>query len=291
MRNKKLWILLAVLIIAAGLLGFYFQKNPSSGGLRLGKVAKEDLIQRVTIAGMAEANKTTIVASSYDGYIKKLYVSLGDQIEMGQPLVSIAQSLQAAENVFPIRAPFSGTVTQVMKSEGQYVKTGDAKDYIIRMDDLSKMFINANAPEMDVVKLKPGLETIIRVSAILDRTYKGSVTSISQAATSNEQWGGRSQVNFMVKIQVTDADKNLKPGMSAIIDIVTNKKPGVLTLAHEFIQKKDEKYFVILKDGKRRDIKVGLQNETAFEILEGLKEGDEVRQVDFLKLIEKEDPS
>ncbi|RYZ75796.1 MAG: HlyD family efflux transporter periplasmic adaptor subunit, partial [Proteobacteria bacterium] len=180
------------------------------------------------------------------------------------------------------------SVTQVQKNEGQFVKAGDTKDFVIRMDDLSKMYINANAPEMDMVKLKAGLETIIRVSAILDKTYSGVVKSISQAATATEQWGGRAQVNFVVKIEVTNADKDLKPGMSAIVDIVTNKKPGVLTLAHEFIQKNGEQFFVIMKDGKRRDIKVGLQNETAFEIASGLKEGEEVRQVDFFKLIEKE---
>ncbi len=291
MLNKK-WLAFIIVGLAVVVGGWaYFKKADTGGGLRIGKVSREDLVQRVTIAGIAEANKTTVVNSSYDGYVKKLYVKLGEQVEMNAPLVSVAQSLQAAENVFPIRAPFTGTVTQVMKSEGQFVRATDSKDFIVRMDDLTKMFVNANSPEMDVVKLKTGLETIIRASAILNKTYKGVVTSISQAATATEQWGGRAQVNFAVKIQVTDADAEFKPGMSALVDIVTNKKENVLTLAHEFIQKEGEDYFVILKDGQRRSIKVGLQNESVFEITEGLKEGDEVRQIDFLKLIGKEGES
>jgi hypothetical protein len=62
----------------------------------------------------------------------------------------------------------------------------------------------------------------------------------------------------------------------------------VLTLGHEFIQKENENYFVILKNGDRQNIKVGIQNESVFEILEGLNEEQEVQQVDFLKLIENQ---
>ncbi|MBK7842464.1 MAG: efflux RND transporter periplasmic adaptor subunit [Bdellovibrionales bacterium] len=218
----------------------------------------------------------------------KAFVKLGDKVQSGEPIVSIAQSLQAAENVFPIRAPFTGTVTQLLKSEGQFSKQSDPKEFILRIDDLTKMFINANAPEIDVVKIQSGLEAVIKVSAILSKNYNGIVREISQAATPKEQWGGRSQVEYLIKIEIIDADTQLKPGMTAVVDIITNKKDNVLALGHEFIQKENENYFVILKNGNRQSIKVGLQNESVFEVLEGLNEGQEVQQVDFLKLIENQ---
>ncbi len=222
----------------------------------------------------------------YDGYIKKIFVKLGQKVQAGEPLVSVTQSLQSTEDVFPIRAPFSGVVTQVNKSEGQFTKQSDSKEFILRMDDLSKMFVNANAPELDIVKIQSGFATIIKVSAILARNYQGVVRDIFQAALSKESWGSRSQVEYLVKIEITDADPQLKPGMTAVVDIITNNKDDVLTLGHEFIQKENDQHFVLLKDGKRQDIKLGLQNESVFEILEGLTEGQEVQQVDFLKLIE-----
>lgn len=281
------------LVLAAGLISAFmiYSVLHSSGSLseqRTGRVTRETLVQRVTIAGSAEPIRTTLVTAPYDGYVKKLFVKLGQKVRAGEPIVSIAQSLQAAENVFPIRAPFDGTVTQLVKSEGQFVKQSDPKEFVLRIDDLTKMFVNANAPEIDVVKIKAGMEAEIKVSAILAKNYKGIVREISQAATQKEQWGSRTQVEYLVKIEILDADTQLKPGMSSVVDIITNKKDDTLTLGHEFIQKENDNYFVVLKDGGRRNIKVGLQNESVFEILEGLNEGQEVRQVDFLKLIENQ---
>ena len=277
---------LVIVIIAISILKSEILSSHQD--VRIGKVVQETLIQRVTIAGSVESNLNTVVTAPYDGYVKKIYVKLGEQIRSGDPMVSVAQSLQAVENVFPIRAPFSGTVTQIMKSEGQFVKQSDSKEFILRIDDLSKMYINANAPEIDVVKIQLGLETVIKISAVLSRNYKGIVREISLAATPKEQWGSRSQVDYLIKIEILDADFKLKPGMTAVVDIITSKKDNVLTLGHEFIQKENDNYFVILKDGSRRNIKVGLQNETAFEITDGLSESQDVQQVDFLKLIEKQ---
>lgn len=288
MKNKRNLLIASALVLAL-VIGIYFKlKSIDSGsGDRIGKVVREDLIQRVTIAGTVVPIRTTIVAAPYDGYIKRLFVKQGQKVHAGDPLLSIAQSLQAAENVFPIRAPFTGTVTQLIKNEGQFVKQNDSKEYIMRIDDFTKMYVNANAPEIDIVKIETDFEAVIKVSAILSRNYRGFVKEISQAATEKEQWG-RSQVEYVVKIEIKDADIQLKPGMTAVVDIITSKKDAVLTLGHEFIQKENDNYFVILKDGSKRNIKVGLQNETVFEITEGLAEGKEVQQVDFLKLIEKQ---
>lgn len=275
----------AVVVISIVLVVRRTANEPSD---RVGKVVREDLVQRVTVAGTTEPIRTTIVAAPYDGYIKKIYVKLGQRVQAGDPIVSITQSIQSSESVFPIRAPFDGIVTQVLKNEGQFVKSSDNKEFIARLDDLSKMFIHANAPEIDVLKIRSGFEAVIKASAVLSKTYKGIVREISQAATVKEQWGSRSQVEYLIKIEVMDADENLKPGMTAVVDVLTNKKASVLTLQHEFIQKEGEDFFVVMKDSAKRAIKVGLQNEISFEITEGLNEGEEVLQIDFLKLIEKQ---
>ena len=42
---------------------------------------------------------------------------------------------------------------------------------------------------------------------------------------------------------------------------------------------------MILESGEKRNIEVGTQTEDAFEILKGVKEGDKVRQTDFLSSV------
>lgn len=253
----------------------------------LGSVKRGSLIQRVTVAGKVIAYRKTIIAAPYNGYVKKLFVKIGDKINQGDPIVSISQSLQSSETIFPLRAPFPGTVVQVEKTEGEYIREGDPKEFVVRIDDLAKLFIAANIPEMDRGKVHAGQEAIIRASAVLTRTYKGVIRELSLAA--REVSFGTSQVEFPMRLEILNSDHQLNPGMSVIMDIVTSKKENILTLRHEFIRKENDAYFVIMKSGKKQPIAVGVSNEEVSEIREGIKEGDQVQQIDFLNLIKLQD--
>jgi multidrug efflux pump subunit AcrA (membrane-fusion protein) len=245
----------------------------------LGRVERKDLIQRVTIAGTIVPKRRTLVTAPYNGYVKKLYANIGDQVRSGQPLVSITQSLQSSEQIFPLRAPYGGTVVNVLKSEGENVKENDTNDYIMRIDDLSELYVNASAPEIDRVKLKKGQETVIKASAVLDKPYKGVITEL---ALSPKDAQGKNQQEYDVKIKVIDKDEKLGPGMSVVVDIITDRVKDALTLRHEFIHKDDTgDYYLIMANGEKRSIKVGSQNEEAFQILEGVREGEAVQPVDF----------
>lgn len=86
---------------------------------------------------------------------------------------------------------------------------------------------------------------------------------------------------------MTDAGPELKPGMSTIVDVVTKKREKVLTLGHEFIHQQGDEYFVMKDEQTKQSIKVGIQNEMKAEVIEGLKEGERIKQIDFLKLSKK----
>jgi multidrug efflux pump subunit AcrA (membrane-fusion protein) len=250
----------------------------------VGSAVKQDLIQRVTIAGTVIPLRKTIITAPYNGYVKKIFVKIGDHVKQGDPIVSVVASLQSGETSFPLRSPLTGTVVQIDKSEGEFVKEGDPKEFIVRIDDTSKLFVIANAPEIDRVKVKIGQDAVLKASAILNRKYKGIVRELSLAAREKEQWGRAQSVEFPIKIEITDNDEILKSGMSMLIDIVAAKKSDVLVLRHEFIRRENEKYYVMLTSGKRQDIQVGIQNEEGFEIVAGLNVDDKIKQVDFSEL-------
>jgi hypothetical protein len=85
-------------------------------------------------------------------------------------------------------------------------------------------------------------------------------------------------------MEILDKDKEIHPGMSAIVDIITARRERALALAHEYILKEKGQYYVTLAGGEKRKIEVGLQNEEMFEIVRGLQENDQVRMVDFANL-------
>jgi Cu(I)/Ag(I) efflux system membrane fusion protein len=159
-----------------------------------------------------------------------------------------------------------------------------AGNALVRIDDLTRLFVEASSPEIDVGKLKLGQEAVIKASAVLGRGYKGKIGHISLAAKEQKDWD-KSRVEFPLLIEVMDKDPQIRPGMSAIIDIITNKIPGALTLRHEFIQKDGDRYFVTTEKGEKKYIEVGIQNEEAFEIRSGLSENEKIRQMDFLSTL------
>ncbi|HCM39073.1 MAG TPA: hypothetical protein DIS93_03805 [Bdellovibrionales bacterium] len=286
--KRGLAAIFAILVVS----GFLALKSPgSSGTMNLGTVQKQDLIQRVTVAGTVNPARKMIITPPYNGYVKKLFVGVGDHVKAGDPIVSVSQTLRNPnEEVFPLRAPYSGTVVQVNKAEGEYVTQNDNGNFsnlIVRIDDTSSLFVDATTPEIEITKIKSGQEAQVRAPAVPNRTYKGMIRQIALAAKEQRDWD-KSKIEFPIRIEILDPDSQIKSGMSVIVDVFANKLPQTLTLRHEFIQKDQDKYFAMLKGGKRVPIEVGIQNEEVFQIISGLKEGDAVMQADFLKLFKEQ---
>ena len=256
----------------------------------LGQVNQGELVQRVTFSGTITPNRKSIITAPYSGYVRNIYVHVGDSVREGMPIVSVAQSLkESGTEIFPLRAPFSGTVVQVLRKEGEYTDPQNAQggNALVRIDDLTELFVEGAAPEVAVLKLKEGQDAVIRATAIPGRTYRGKIKQISQASMEQKDWD-KDRVEFPVSIHILDRDGQLKPGMSVIVDILTLKLSKVLVLPHEYIQKKGNQYFVKLKKGEKKEIQVGAQNEEYYEIRQGLNEGEQVQQTDFQTLIQGE---
>lgn len=241
-------------------------------------------MQRSTISGVVTPFRKTVITAPYQGYVKKMFVNLGDDVKAGAPIASVVQTLLTADSVFPLRSPFAGKVAQINKAEGEFVKASDASDFIARIDDNSKLYVDCNVPELDRVRVKVGMEAIIKASAIVDRSYKGVIREIAFAAREQDKWGRSTAVEFPMRLEILDFDSQIQPGMSVILDIITEKKSNVLRLRHEYIGKEKGSYFVTMDAGERRTVELGILNEEYAEITSGLKAGEKVQKVDFAEL-------
>jgi len=273
------------------LVGSQASQSPDANSTpKVGTVKVIDLVQKVTVSGTVMPNKKTVISAPYNGYLKKIFVRVGEEVKANSPIVTVVQSLRGPDDdAYPIRAPFTGVVVQVLKTEGEYVEQGKDTSSIVRIDDTTKMFVLADVPESEIDKIKVGLPADIKTTASQSKTYKGIIREISQAAkdkSQNSRWG--EHVDFTIKIEVTDKDEQVKGGMSTLVDILVNRRPSALALRHEYVQHSKDQYFVTLADGVRRDVKVGLQNEEFVEIESGLKENDRVQIIDFLSLSNQE---
>lgn len=281
-----------ILAVVLGLVAaWYFMpssttsKSRGSGKVRFGKVKRGDLVQRVTVSGVVTPARRTLFVAPYSGYLQRIFVGIGQKVNKGDPVFSVSTSLQSSEPVYPIRAPFTGTVVGLSKSEGEYVSEKDSKEAIMRIDDLSKYFVVAKAPETDASRIKKNMKVEVKINALSKGALTGVVRDIELAAEEGDGWRSQSST-FKVTVEILDPPADIRSGQSAIVDIVTEKFSDVLYLEHEFINADGEQRFVIDKSGKRKNVEIGNQSDLAAEIKSGLKEGEQVEQVDFLKLLE-----
>jgi multidrug efflux pump subunit AcrA (membrane-fusion protein) len=285
-KNFLLIIFVAILV---GLIGIYVVKKISREGepknQLIGVAKKQTLSQRITFAGMMASQKRSVIAAPYNGYVKTIFVKVGDQVKQGDPVVSISASLDAFEEVHPLRAPFNGLVTLIRKTKGEFVKENDASDYVMRIDDVSRFFVEARVPEIDRMKINVGQQAIIKVAAIFDTPLNGRVEKLALAPEEKGPgpiFGGRSQIEYQVLIAMEGQHERLMPGLSAIIDVIIASVKDAITLGHEFIHQEDDHYFVIMKNGEKRSITVGLKNDEGMEITSGLDEGEMVLPIEFV---------
>lgn len=210
-----------------------------------------------------------------------------------------------------IFAPRDGTISKLSVELGERV-VGTAQmagTEIVRVANLNNMEVEVDVNETDIVKVNVGDSTIVEVDAYLKREFKGIVTEIANTA---ENTLSVDQVtNFKVKVRILpesykdlSADKPensspFRPGMTATVDIITNKKENIIgvpisaiviktdtssarskKIIKETISSKTEKFecvFVKIGDvAKLRVITTGIQDDSNIQITSGLKEGDEV---------------
>lgn len=279
-------------IIAAGLLSLFAvfliwslggnkKKNTS-----LGTVERGDLVHQVTLSGIVEPLHKALIVAPYIGYVKKVYVKIGSVVKAGDPIVTVVQSLSSFEQAFPLRSPISGKVMQIRHNEGEYVKAGDPGDFIVRVDDRSEVYVKTNAAEMDRVRITDQQEANLKPMALNQKNYKAKVVSLALAANDKDRWDRSTVVEYPIALKVLNPDDSLQSGMSVIIDIVTFKKEKVLMVPHEYLFTEAEKNYLLLENGEKRPVKIGMSNDEKVEILEGAHEGEKIQKVDFAALME-----
>ncbi|MCC9063177.1 efflux RND transporter periplasmic adaptor subunit [Flavobacterium piscisymbiosum] len=215
-----------------------------------------------------------------------------------------------------IYAPAAGTISVLNVELGERVLGTQqmAGTELLRVANLNNMEVEVDVNENDIVKVKIGDEANVEVDAYLKKKFKGTVTSISNSASTTLT--SDQVTNFKVKVRILkesyqdllegqpDTYSPFRPGMTATVDIITRTKSNVLAVPISAVvvkadttavtavkieepsddkkaaPKSDKKFecvFVKVGDkAKIRVIKTGIQDDTNIEVMTGLKPGDVV---------------
>jgi HlyD family secretion protein len=175
-----------------------------------------------------------------------------------------------------LRAPINGIITKQDAKVGEIIS---ANGIIVSLISESHFEIEANVPEADIAKVKTENGAKITLDAYgNDSVFEAKVTKIDPAETIIE-----GVATYKITLQFLKKDERLKSGMTANIDILTDKRENVVSIPQRaVISKNGDKVARILLDEKNGvisevKIKTGLRgSDGGVEILEGIKEGDKV---------------
>ncbi|NOZ62126.1 MAG: efflux RND transporter periplasmic adaptor subunit [Calditrichaeota bacterium] len=177
-----------------------------------------------------------------------------------------------------VRSPASGYILERMTDVGDPIvplTSYQAGTVLFTLADMSKLLFKGTVDEIDVGKLKEGMEAEIQVGALPGKPFKGILKKISLKAQKQEN-----TTVFPVEIGIQfQTGQVLRAGYSANANIIIQKKDSVLTIPERVVTFRHDSAFVNLPAGegkKEVNIKTGLSDAIYIEVVSGLKEGQEV---------------
>lgn len=236
------------------------------------------------------------------------------QVEMAAAALKKAEEDLSKTTIYaPIDGTVSKLISEVGE---RVVGTGMmAGTEIMTIADLNEMEARIEVGEIDVVLVRPGQRARLEVDSFRDRKFSGLVTQIANSARTQGVNTQQEATKFEVRIRISEKEP-FRPGMSVTADIETRYRTNVLASPIQTVTtrlpkgtKKEEEKKNLSKDEQRDNqeladllkkkeklgpkpidvvfsvkdgtavqipVKRGISDESYYEIIEGISEGDEV---------------
>jgi len=173
-----------------------------------------------------------------------------------------------------ILAPIKGTVASVNTMQGETVVTGLNAPTFIRIIDLDHLEVLAYVDENDIGKVQIDQEATFTVAAHQAAEFQGKVTSIYPSATTQDN-----VVYYLTSISVDNREGKLRPDMTANVSISIDRRKEVVTVPQKAVKREGTRKFILVTDKgllEKRFVKVGVRDQSYLEIVDVLKEGEQV---------------
>lgn len=167
------------------------------------------------------------------------------------------------------RAPVSGFVVEKTAVKGLHVTPGQS---LYKVSDISVVWVEADIYESELAAVKVGDGATVTVDAYPGEPFTGRVIYIYPYLDD------KTRTN-RVRVQLTNRGGRLKPGMYANVEVKSRGRSGLVVPTNAVLDSGTEQVvFIAQGDGRFRPqrVTIGRRLGDSTEILEGLKEGEQV---------------
>jgi HlyD family secretion protein len=154
---------------------------------------------------------------------------------------------------------------------------------IINLPDITHMKVDCRIHESLIASVREGVPARIRIVSFPDDVFNGKVTAVSSVAMTG-RWPNTDLREYRTEITLTDdveKIKRLRPGLTAMVELLVDSRSDVLQIPIQCIVTVGPHNYVYVmtpSGPERREVRVGLNNTSHMEILEGLQANDRVVQ-------------
>lgn len=214
-------------------------------------------------------NKTAKVASTLEGRLVKLNFDLNDKVKTGDVL-GLVQTPELLGKPLELKAPIDGVIIERKSTVGELV---DKSSEIYTISDPTDLWVIAEIKERDIAAVKVGQEAAYTVLAYPGEQFHGKVVRTGNQVENDSR-------TLEVRIETSNGDGRLKPGMFADVEITTTVLRDVLVIPDTALQTDEENQivFVALDANKfeKRVVKLGMEQHGRVQVLDGIKSGEKV---------------
>jgi RND family efflux transporter MFP subunit len=212
-----------------------------------------------------------------------------DALDLQSSEISVQQRQYSLDDAkakladYYIRASFDGVLAALNINKVEPVSSGSTVATLITTQEIAEISLN----EVDIAKVSVGQDAVVTFDAIDGLTVKGKVVEIDTIGTVSQ-----GVVTYNVKVSFDSTNAEIRPGMSANVEIVSASKDQVIVVPSSAVKTVRGKSYVevttevqssnsqrpvsmvLTKTPEQREVTVGLVNDTMSEITSGLEVGE-----------------
>ena len=180
-----------------------------------------------------------------------------------------------------IYAPQSGLVAYPSNKSSE-VREGIPvifRQKLLSIPNLDSMQVETRIHESALDQVRSGLSVRVSIDAFPNQRYRGTVKSVAVLPEQNS-WSGNDTKVYQTIVTIDEKVEGLKPGMTAVSEILVDSIADVVTVPLHAVVKHDEKTYVIVRDEANRpharSVELGQTNDTKVSIQSGLSEGESI---------------
>ncbi|WP_334057649.1 efflux RND transporter periplasmic adaptor subunit [Polaribacter sp. P097] len=241
------------------------------------EVSKGQLLATIYSPELYAAQQELITAASLKASQPALYKAVRNKLKLwklSENQINQIEETQKVKENFPVYATVSGTVTEKLVEQGDYIKQGQP---LLKIANLNTVWGNFDVYENQIDRFKKGQEVMITTNAYPNKEFKGKVDFIDPVLNTKTR-------TVTLRVVLSNKDDVFKPGMFVTANIEGSKAKNdeVLSIPASSVLWTGERSVVYLKTNpdqpifEMREIKLGNQIGNEYEVVEGLFVGNEI---------------